>query len=122
MLLISTENTAPADHLPEVVRERVLRGLTLHADRGDETIHTGHGVYAVPGCSGDVGYTVNLDVFSDDPRETCSCPDHKRTGSTCKHIVLATIHRAKTRSASRRSRPPKFDGRAVEANLARMGG
>lgn len=78
----------------------------------------------MPGCSGDVGYTVNLDVFSDDPRETCSCPDYRRHKSTCKHITGATIYRAKARMAARReaaAKRPKLDAEAVAANLARMG-
>lgn len=83
------------------LRERVLRGLVLHADHADEIEHEGHGVYAVPGFSGST-YTVDLDVFAEDPRESCSCPDHRRHKTTCKHITAATIWRAKSRAAARR--------------------
>jgi uncharacterized Zn finger protein len=100
------------------VRERVLRGIALHA--GDEVEAIGHGRYEVAGSKGWT-YRVDLDIFADDPRETCSCPDYRRHSSPCKHVYSAAICRAKTRAASRRGERPKMDAEAVEANLARMG-
>lgn len=103
--------------VPAPFKERVLRGIALHA--GDEVEAIGHGQYEVAGSKGWT-YTVDLDVFADDPRETCGCFDHERTGITCKHIVAASIYRAKRTAAARRSARPKFSPDVVEANLARM--
>ncbi len=111
----------PAHHVPEAVRERVLRGLDLYRVHGDAVEHMGHGKYSVPGCSGG-SYTVDLVPFGGE--ESCSCPDflrHKRTGTVCKHIFSATIYRAKGRAASLRTQRPKFSPDVVAASLARMG-
>jgi hypothetical protein len=107
--------------VPAPTRERVLRGLDLYREHGDEIEHEGHGVYTVPGCSGG-SYTVDLVPFGGE--ESCSCPDyrrHKRTGTSCKHIVAATIYRAKGRAAARRTQRPKLSPDVVAASLDRMG-
>ncbi len=78
------------------VADRVKRGRELFATRGDVVEHLGRGVYRVPGCSGNRFYRVDLDVLGDGSKESCSCPDHKKRGGSCKHIVCATIHRART--------------------------
>lgn len=120
-----SEASMSSTRIPEATRERVLRGLVLYREHTGEIEHAGHGVYTVPGCSG-ATYTVDLDVFADDSeaRETCTCPDHKRTHATCKHITAATIFRARTRMAARReaeAKRPKFAPDAIAANLARVG-
>ncbi len=90
--------TSVAQPAPPAPREgRSLRGLALYRDYADEIETIGKGVYAVPGCSGG-SYTVNLAVFGDDP-ESCDCPDR---APVCKHLVAATIFRAKVRMAARR--------------------
>jgi uncharacterized Zn finger protein len=99
------------------LRERVLRGLVLHADH--EIEHEGHGVYTVPGCSGG-SYTVNLAPFGGE--ESCTCPDYRRHKTTCKHLVAATIFRSKSRAAARRDKAAKFAPDVVAASLARMVG
>ncbi len=107
--------------VPAPVKERVLRGIAIAADQQVQPL--GHGHYEVAGTHGWT-YEVNLDVFSDDPHETCGCPDyrrHKRTGTVCKHITAATIYRAKSRTASRRTRLPKLSPDVVAASLDRMG-
>ncbi len=52
----------------------------------------GRGHYLVPGCSGK-DYVVNLAVLGGE--ESCSCPDFRRRGDTCKHLTAATLYRAK---------------------------
>ena len=89
---------------PPATRE--LRGLALYRDYADEIAHEGRGVYTVPGCSGGT-YTVNLAVFGGE--ESCSCPDHRNHPEyTCKHLVAATIYRAKARMGARRAQAAKL--------------
>lgn len=107
-----TKDTAPA---PPSTRE--LRGLALYRGHAEEIGHEGRGVYTVPGCTGRGSYTVNLAVFGGE--ESCSCPDHHRHPEhSCKHLIAATIYRAKNR---RRSSRPRYSPETVAANLARMG-
>ncbi len=99
---------------PPATRE--LRGLALYRDYADEIAHEGRGVYTVPGCSGGT-YTVNLAVFGGE--ESCSCPDHRNHPEySCKHLVAATIYRAKTRMAARRVQAAKTAARTSRGNLA----
>ncbi len=78
--------------VPEPVRERVLRGRRLFEERGAEITHEGRGVYSVPSCTGKRTYRVDLGILGGE--ESCSCPDHQR-GHTCKHLIAASIHRAR---------------------------
>jgi hypothetical protein len=114
--LITTESSAPAHHVPEETRERVLRGLILHTDH--EIEHEGHGVYTVPGCSGG-SYTVDLVPFGGE--ESCTCPDYRKHEAPCRHLFAAAIYRAKSRAASRRSACSKVSPESVAANLERIG-
>ena len=92
---------------------RELRGLALYRDHGDEIQHEGHGVYTVPSCSGGT-YTVDLAVFGGE--ESCDCPDR---APVCKHMVAATIHRAKTSARIRRESEARRAARkTAQANLA----
>jgi uncharacterized Zn finger protein len=103
----------------EGTRALALRGLKLFEERGEEIEHEGHGVYTVPGCSGG-SYRVDLAVFGGE--ETCSCPDHARHPEhTCKHLIAASIYRAKSRAAARGTKRPRFDAATAAANLERMG-
>jgi predicted nucleic acid-binding Zn ribbon protein len=91
---------------------RELRGIALYRDRGVEIEHEGRGIYTVPGCS-EGTYTVDLAIFGGD--ESCSCPDHRSHPEyTCKHLIAATIFRAKVSGERRRSgselRPFLFGG------------
>ncbi len=86
--------------VPAPPATRELRGLALFRERAGEIEHPYPGVYIVPGCKGG-SYTVHLA-----PRERCSCSDHARHPEhSCKHIVCATIYRAKTRAARRAGVP-----------------
>jgi hypothetical protein len=103
--MATTKDTAPPP-------TRELRGLKLYREHGDEIIHEGHGVYTVPGCSGGT-YAVDLAVF--DGEQSCSCPDR---APVCKHIICATIYRAKARARSRREQAARTTARASRASLA----
>jgi len=85
---------------------------------GAEIEHQGKGVYSIPSCSGEgTTYTVDLKVFTDEP-ESCNCPDKARP---CKHLVAATIHRAKARTRARREQAERTASRAARGNLADLG-
>jgi hypothetical protein len=106
--------------IAQPTKDRVLRGLALYKEHSGEIEPQGHGVYTVPGCSGG-SYTVDLDVFADEPVETCSCPDFARHHDTCKHIAFATVFRARSRAEARSSsRAHKHSPKAVQANLERL--
>lgn len=106
--------------IPQPTKDRALRGLELYIEHSGEIEPQGRGVYTVPGCSGG-SYTVDLDVFADEPVETCSCPDFARHHDTCKHIAFATVFRARSRAeAAKTSRAHKYSPKAVQANLARL--
>jgi uncharacterized Zn finger protein len=95
-----------------------MRGLALWGSPlGAEIEHEGKGVYTVPSCSGEGTYTVDLKVFTDEP-ESCNCPDRERP---CKHIVAASITRAKARMAARRAQAERTAARAPRGNLADLG-
>lgn len=95
-----------------------MRGLALWGDPlGAEIEHRGKGVYSVPSCSGQGSYEVDLKVFTDEP-ESCNCPDRARP---CKHLIAATIHRAKARMAARRAQAERTAARASRGNLADLG-
>ncbi len=97
-----------------VSRETVTRkALRLYPSRTVEPL--GHGRYSVEGSDGNF-YEVDLGIFNGGI-ETCPCLATK----PCYHITLATIHRAKTNAARRRSSRPRFSPETVAANLARMG-
>ncbi len=81
---------------------------------GQEIEHQGHGKYTVPSCSGEGSYEVDLKVFTDEP-ESCSCPDRERP---CKHLVAATIFRAKARTRARRAQAERTAARSSAAKLA----
>jgi uncharacterized Zn finger protein len=81
---------------------------------GRQIEHQGKGVYSVPSCSGEgVTYEVNLGVFGGE--ESCNCPDKERP---CKHLVAATIFRAKARTAARRAQAERTAARSTAAYLA----
>jgi hypothetical protein len=91
---------------------REQRGLELY--RGAGIIHEGHGRYRVPGCSAG-SYEVDLAVF--DGEQSCSCPDR---APVCKHIICATIFRAKSRVKARREQHQRAASRATRGNVAAL--
>jgi uncharacterized Zn finger protein len=91
---------------------RELRGITLFKEHGHEITHEGHGHYEVPGCSGGT-YTVDLAIGGGE--ESCSCPDR---APICKHLIAATIFRAKARATARREQGERTAARATAANVA----
>jgi len=94
-----------------------MRGLALWGDPlGRQIEHQGHGKYTVPSCSGEDAYTVDLAVFGGE--ESCNCPDRERP---CKHLIAATIHRAKARMAARREQAERTAARASRGSLADLG-
>ncbi len=105
-----TNRSVPA---PPPTRE--LRGLALFRDHGDEIEPLGKGRYTVPGCSGGV-YVVDLAVFGG--TESCNCPDFRRHHDTCKHLVAATVARAKARIRAREEQAARTKARASRASLA----
>jgi hypothetical protein len=89
-----------------------MRGLALWGSPlGQEIEHQGRGRYSVPSCSGEGSYEVDLKVFTGEP-ESCNCPDRERP---CKHLIAASIHRAKARTAARREQAVKTEARASGA-------
>ncbi len=95
-----------------------MRGLALWGDPlGQEIEHEGHEKYTVPSCSGEGSYEVDLKVFTDEP-ESCSCPDRERP---CKHLVAATISRAKARTRALREQAERTAARASSTSLADRG-
>ena len=94
-----------------------MRGLALWGDPlGREIEHQGRGVYSVPSCSGQgVTYAVDLAVFGGE--ESCNCPDRERP---CKHLVAASITRAKARMAARRAQAERTAARASRGNVAAL--
>jgi hypothetical protein len=92
-----------------------MRGLALWGSPlGAEIEPQGHGKYTVPSCSGQgVTYEVDLAVFGGE--ESCNCPDRERP---CKHLIAATIHRAKARMAARRAQAERTAARASSTSLA----
>jgi hypothetical protein len=89
-----------------ITATRAERGLELFRIRGSEIEPLGHGKYFVPGECED-GYTVDLDVFSPDPFESCQCADFVYRlkdlpeAMCCKHIHAASFYRAKSRARVR---------------------
>ncbi len=71
-----------------LLRER--RGIALFRERGEEIEHVKGWLWAVPSCSGEGLYVVDLGA------ETCECPDFEKRGENCKHIYAAAIARAKS--------------------------
>lgn len=104
-----TNRSVPA---PPPTRE--LRGLNLYREHAGEITHEGHGVYTVPGCSGG-SYRVDLAVF--DGEQSCSCPDR---APVCKHIICATIYRAKSRAKARREQHQRTASRAARGSVASL--
>ncbi len=112
-MAITKDTSAPP---PPATRE--LRGLALYRERGDEIKHIGHGIYTVTECSGG-SYRVDLAVF--DGEETCSCPDHARHPEhSCKHLLAATVHRAKSRAKARREQHQRTASRAARGSVASL--
>jgi hypothetical protein len=75
---------------PTTTDTREARGPRLAESRFDEIHPVSPGTWAVPSCSGSDVYLVRL------RHESCTCPDHKRTGRACKHVFAAHVVRAKT--------------------------
>lgn len=70
-----------------MVRER---SIALYRERGEEIEHVKARTWAVPSCSGEGLYLVDLCA------ETCGCPDFEHREENCKHIYAAAIASAKS--------------------------
>jgi len=87
-----TTSVAPATR-PDT---RESRALELYRTRGREIVLVDVYTYEVPSCSGLAPYIVDL------AEETCSCPDFSMRRENCKHILAASIKRAKKRGDTAR--------------------
>ena len=76
---------------------RELRALELYRTRGHEMRQAspGEDLYLVPSCTGRGFYSVDYS------EETCDCPDFRRRGENCKHILAVGVLVAKRRSRLR---------------------
>ena len=89
--MITTESSAPA---PTTTREQ--RGLELYREHASDIVFE-RGVWLVPSQHDSTSvYEVSIGRRG----ESCECGDHGRRGATCKHIVAATVARAKTAPCS----------------------
>ena len=86
------------NHMAEtIVRQgttRCERGIALYWQHRDHIERTGPSSYLVPSCSSNERYSVELSLGY------CSCPDRERAkllNVSCKHVVAATIHHAKSK-------------------------
>lgn len=80
------------ERIQRMARER--RGIALYRERGEEIEHLKGRTWAVPSCSGEGLYLVDLNA------EICGCPDFERRGENCKHIYAAAIASAKSGSCA----------------------
>jgi hypothetical protein len=77
-----------------VITTRTERGLELYRERWHD-IEYKNGSWFVPSATyASTVYEVNL------TRETCECADFIRRGAACKHIVCASLLKAKTTPCS----------------------
>ncbi len=81
---------------PPTPNTRELRALELYRARGREIVLVDADTYEVPSCSGRVPYVVDL------RDESCTCRDFEIRGENCKHILAASVKRAKKRGATAR--------------------
>lgn len=86
---MSETSVAQRDRL---ARER--RGIALYRERGEEIEHLRARLWAVPSCSGEGIYLVDLRA------EICGCPDFEHREENCKHIYAAAIASAKSGSCA----------------------
>jgi hypothetical protein len=95
--LITAESSAPA-HPPTTENTREQRGLALWREHAEEIRYdAAERVWLVPSQHDSTSvYEVSIGRRG----ESCECRDHGRRGATCKHIVAATIARAKTAACS----------------------
>ena len=102
----TVKDTAPA---PPFTRETITKkALRLYPERTVEPLS--HGRYSVEGT--DDFYEVDLAIGGGE--ESCPCPATK----PCYHLVMATIHRAKARTAARREQAERTRARASRSSLA----
>ncbi len=81
-----------AERTERMARER--RGIALYRERGGEIEHIKGRTWAVPSCSGEGFYLVDLRA------EICGCPDFERRDENCKHIFAAAVASAKSGSCA----------------------
>jgi SWIM zinc finger len=88
--MATTQDSAPAQ--PST---RELKGIALYRDHGDEISYL-DGTWLVPSQhDATTVYEVTLGRH-----ESCECEDYGHRGGSCKHIVAATIAKAKTAPCS----------------------
>ncbi len=96
---MAVESVARSGHsstVPVETKNRAIRGVRLANERGHEVRALGGQRYAVPGCSGGE-YVVQLDLTGE--FVSCTCPDHQRRGTICKHGYCLFTVRARRRAA-----------------------
>lgn len=76
------------ERVERMARER--KGIALYRERGEEIEHLRGRLWAVPSCSGEGLYLVDLHA------EICGCPDFEHREENCKHIYAAVIASAKS--------------------------
>ena len=92
-----TQTLPPERESGKTTREQ--RGLALWREYAEEIRFDAESrVWLVPSMSD--GGTSVYEVTIGRRGESCECPDHDRRGAACKHIVAATIARAKTAPCS----------------------
>ena len=88
---MDTKSLAHPAHLsihPKTTRHK--RGIALGIERFEEIVRVSPWEWAVPSCTGDHAYVVNLKT------RTCPCPDRTPEGEEDKHVVAARYKKAKT--------------------------
>ena len=69
---------------------REQRGLELASSRFEDIYPVSNGTWRVPSSTDECIYLVRL------RHESCTCPDHRRSGAACKHVYAAHVVKAKT--------------------------
>ncbi len=90
-------DTARITHPAPRPNAREQRALELYRTRGHDIRQAspGEDLYLVPSCTGRGFYSVDYS------EETCDCPDFRRRGENCKHILAVGVLVAKRRSRLR---------------------
>lgn len=84
------------------IRKRVADGFKLFSTQVGQITSLGFGFYKIPSqdpkkrIGPESHYLVTLGIYANE-EERCSCIDYSIRKDTCKHIVAATLFRAKER-------------------------
>ncbi|MDP8951048.1 MAG: SWIM zinc finger domain-containing protein [Actinomycetota bacterium] len=87
-----TETLPPTAETGKRKESRADRALALYVEHAEAiALSFRRGTYEVPSCSGDTTYAVQIV-----PQPLCSCPDFRRGGADCKHILTVRVVRKHT--------------------------